>query len=65
MRKHLQKIKLLTDQPTKRLAYRKTLIKPKNVQEHVRYFDSCFPTCKMLKNLRKWNLGQADRPTAL
>ena len=65
MRKHLQKIKLLTDQPTKRFAYRKTLIKPRNVQEHVRHFDSFFPTSKMLKNLRKWNLGQADRPTGL
>ena len=65
MQKHLQEINQHTDQPTKRLAHRKTSTQPRNVQEHVRHFDSCFLTSEMLKNLRKRNMGQADRPTGL
>ena len=54
-----------TDQPTKRQAYRNTLPQPRNVQEHVRHFDSCFLMSEMLENPRKWGMGQADRPTGL
>ena len=65
MQKHSQEINQLTDQPTKRLAYRNTSTQPRQVPEYVRHFYSYFLTSEMHKNSKKWNMGQGDRPTDL
>ena len=64
MLKHLQEINQLTDQPTKRQAYRKTSTQPRIVQEHVRHFDSSFFTSEMRKNPKNgvWDM-LTDQPT--
>ena len=55
-----------TYRPTnQKIGSQKTSTRARNVQVHVKHFDSCFLISEMLENPRKWSLGRADRPTGL